>query len=242
MSLPSDKVKPFIPLPPPRIGSNNEIPVSDGDKNSSPVNHLNQIPASGFSDGDDIFDSSSPMFENIPRTLTVNEQPFLRWLKRVFLAILIASLFVIGVTWVVKAPMQVGLWAVAAVWIAILAYTAPEAIIPYKKTRFDLSNNTFRVGQKPPAPLQEITNAYLTSDKNNIKIWLSVNSSAKQGFYVPLKSNKFSMKPEDLLALRTVIPYTSIIEDDGTKVLLEEKNKKVPVSQKSVLRIIEELL
>lgn len=248
MSVPSDNNKTNVPLPPPFItgsASKKEAPAEDYSFVTPTVEET--VPERNFSaselTGDsEVFDTASPMFDNIPRALVVNEQPFFRWLKRVFLAIIVASAFVLAVTWFVKAPLEIGLWAVLAVWVAILAITAPEAIIPYKKTRFDLSDKTFRVGQKAPAPLDNITNAYITSDNKNIKLWLSVNSSQKQGFFVPLKSNKFSMKREDLLALRTIIPYTQIEKDNGAKVNLDEKNKKVPVSQESILNIIEDLI
>lgn len=253
MSLPSDNNKTSLPLPPPFItggATKKEEPIQVEDYSfvTPTVEEPKLEPVverhsdSELTGNGDVFDTTSPMFDNVPRALVVNEQPFFRWLKRVFLAIIVASAFVMAVTWFVKAPLEIGLWAVLAVWIAILAYTAPEAIIPYKKTRFDLSDNTFRVGQKNPLPLENITNAYLFSDSKNIKLWLSINSSQKQGFYVPLKSSKFSMKREDLLALRTVIPYTTIEADNGVKVNLSSKNKRVPVSQKSILDLIEDLI
>lgn len=190
--------------------------------------------------GDDIFDNDEPFFGDVPRTLTVNEQPFFRWLKRVALALIITSVFVVAVSFYVKAPLELSIAAVGSVWVVILAITAPDAIIPYKKTRFNLTDNTVRVGQKKPRPIAEIQDANLNTDKKNVKLWLSF-ADKKDGFFVPLKSSKITMKREDLLALRTIIPHTSISEADGVKEInFEEKAKDVPVSQPVLTSFIEQ--
>lgn len=198
---------------------------------------VTQLSASDFETNDVTTDE--PLFGNIPRTLTVNEQPFVRWLQRVALALAITSLFVLSVSWYVQAPIELALGAVASVWVVILAITAPEAIIPYKKTRFDLTDNTVRVGQKKPRPISEISEANLNTDKKNVKLWLSFNDK-KDGFFVPLQSSKITMKREDLLALRTIVPHTSISGQEASEEIdFNEKAKDVPISQPNLIDFIE---
>jgi hypothetical protein len=190
-------------------------------------------------DSDDVFGNTDSFFENVPRTLTVNEQPFFRWFKRVVLALVITSLFVLGVSFYVKAPLELSIGAVASVWVVILAITAPEAIIPYKKTRFNLTDNTVRVGQKKPRPISEIKNASLNTDKKNVKLWLSFDDK-KDGFFVPLQSSKITMKREDLLALRTIIPHTSISEEaSNVEIDFTQKAKEVTITEPDLIDFIE---
>lgn len=187
----------------------------------------------------DVFDSDEAFFEDVPRTLTVNDQPFFRWFKRVSLALIVTSLFLLAVTFFVKAPLEMGFTAVAAVWVVVLAFSLPDAIIPYKKTRFDLSTNTVRVGQKKPVPLSDIKVGMMTVKGKNVKLWLGF--SEKNGFTVPLRSSKFAMKRADLLALRTVIPHTHITPF-GNDVEWDKNVKNKEVTQNQIVEYVETLM
>lgn len=215
-----------------------EVPSSLSERPS--LTSLTSASSLGIGNEDDgTFDSESDVFEDVPRTLVVNEQPFFRWLQRVALALLVASIFTVVISVLSKVPLEFALISVASVWIIILAITAPEAIIPYKKTTFNIAEDTVRVGQKKPRPLSEITRGSLTMNEKNAKLWLSFNENEKDGFFVPLKSNKFSMKYEDLLALRTIVPHTSLKE-------LQEpapvEGKSLPISKGSLEDLIEDMI
>lgn len=186
----------------------------------------------------DVFDDEG-FFEDVPRTLTVNDQPFFRWFKRVSVALIVTSLFLLAVTFFVKAPLEMGLIAIAAVWIVVLAFSLPEAIIPYKKTKFDLSDNTVKVGQKKPVPLSDIKVGAMTVKNKNVKLWLGF--SEKNGFTVPLRSSKFAMKKADLLALRTIIPHTHITPF-GNDVEWDSNVKNKEVTQNQIVEYVETLI
>lgn len=185
-----------------------------------------------------VFNDKNTFFEDVPRVLTVNEQPFYRWFKRAFLSLSITTVFLLGVTFAVGAPLEIGLTSIAAVWILVLAFALPDAIIPFKKTRFDLTKNTVRVGQNKPRPISDIKTGLFTQKKRNSTLWLGFNE--KDGFSAPLTSNKVTMKKADLLALRTIISKTSITPY-GVVDLSGDKNK-VEVTQQAIVEYIEKLI
>lgn len=257
-----------LPVAPPKIGGGNLPPLPGNPKSAtepakpSPVEETqakevttSSIPklsaantgkgnkSNGVADSfTDVFQDETDFFGDVPRTLTVNEQPFFRWFKRVSLALIITSVFLLAVTLLVKAPLEVGLTTIAAVWVIVLAFSLPEALIPFKKTKFDLTDNTVRVGQKKPVPISDIKHALFTTKKKNSKLWLGFDN--KNGFFVPIKSSKFVMKKEDLLALRTVVPHTSVTPFGNMANLdtLEGNVNKAEVTQQEIVEHIEKLI
>ncbi len=181
--------------------------------------------------------ANESIFSSMQRVLTVNEQPFFRWFQRVFIALIIMSIFILSVAFFVKAPWELAGITVAISWGIVLLIALPEAIIPFKKTKFDLTAGTVKVGRAKATPISDLTVAQLDASSKNIRLWLGFNE--KNGFWVPVKSSRFRMKQEDLLALRTVIPETSVSDEVATLDLREPKIKKSPISKEQLVSYIE---
>lgn len=229
---------PKFSLPPtvPKLNQPNPKSLDTGVPHPPQATHpINHAPAPTIEDA--YVDES--IFNDAPRVLTVNEQPFFRWFKRVFLALIVMTIFIAGVTLYFKATWEIAVITTAVAWAIVLLFALPDAIMPYKKTQIDLTAKTVKVGRKKPQPLSDLHVALLDARGRNIRVWLGFNK--QQGFWVPLKSSKFRMKHEDLLALRATIPSTDIAEN----VELVEVNRKVkntPISKTQLSQYIESLI
>lgn len=229
-----------LPSAPPKIGDVRSPAARPPVTQQTPAPSLNTRPGPRLSASPEDAYVDLGMFQDIPRVLTVNEQPFYRWFRRVFLALIAMSAFIFGVSWFVKAPIELAGGAILISWAIVIIIALPDAIMPYKKTKFDLSKKTVKIGSAKPASISEINEAYLEVKGKNKRAWFGLGP--KQGFWVPLTSSKFSMKHEDLLALRTVIPETQISNDIPHADLDERKVKKTQVSKNQVAEFIENLI
>lgn len=181
--------------------------------------------------------TNESIFSSMQRVLTVNEQPFFRWFQRVFIALIVMSIFILCVAFFVKAPFELAGITIAISWAIVLLIALPEAIIPFKKTKFDLTAETVKVGRTKATPISDLTVAHLDASSKNIRLWLGFTE--KNGFWVPVKSSRFRMKQEDLLALRTVIPETSVSNNVPVLDLREPKIKNTPISKDQLISYIE---
>ena len=244
--LPSQPPK-MLNAQPPKMGSlpqNQPVlnPQSEQVKTTS-MRETNQISqpkpfAPAFQDEEVYVDDE--MFNSIPQLLKVNEQPFFRWFRRVFLALIVMSIFIGGVGWFVKAPIELIGVVVLISWSIVILFALPEAIVPYKKTTIDLVGGQVRVGRTKQRPLSDITSALLDKTNKNVRVWLGFDK--KDGFWVPLKSTKFRMKHEDLLALRATIPQTKIDMNVPEINVDVKKLKKEPISKQQLVNYIETLI
>lgn len=235
-SLPPNLPAKKLPSVPPKIGAASspfaKPTIPPVTLNTHPGPRLQASPEDAYVD--------LGMFQDTPRVLTVNEQPFYRWFRRVFLALIAMSLFLFGVSFVVNAPIELAGGAILISWAIVILIALPDAIMPYKKTKFDLTAKTVKIGSAKPQPISNIAGADLEIKGKNKRVWFAID--AKKGFWVPLTSSKFSMKHEDLLALRTIIPETTIPNNVATVETETTKLKKTPVSKNQLAEFLENLI